>query len=167
MRVVATIVASLAWSASTALAQDVVPAPPDRLPPMEFTTIAYRWVLLVPEWAFERTTYESRGHVPTFESRRFEYPSLEFTTEHRKVGRVPQFSCKYVDFWLPNTCTTTWQDVYIDVPVAVVRRDYLDVDVLEFPERTVRSTIEVPRLVWVERSLVFSIPAVAVPQPST
>lgn len=152
----------LALCMQAAVAQDPTEPLPDRLSPIEPAIVEYRWVFLVPQWVVETRTYPSHLHVPTFEPRRLDYPSLEFRTEHRKIGRVPEFSCKYSDFWLPNTCTTVWHDLYVDVPVPVVRRDSMDVDVLAVSEGTLRTTVEVPRLVWKEESLVVSLPAVSV-----
>ena len=152
----------LALCMHAAVAQDATAPLPDRLSPIEPAIVEYRWVFLVPYWVVETRSYPSDLHALTFEPRRVDYPSLEFRTEHRKVGRVPEFSCKYSDFWLPNTCTTVWHDLYVDVPVPVVRRGSIDVDVLAVSEGTLRTTVEVPRIVWKEESLVVSLPAVSV-----
>lgn len=160
VRVVVATVLTLCMQA--AVAQDATAPLPDRLSPIEPAIVEYRWVFLVPHWVVETRTYPSDLHAPTFEPRRVDYPSLEFRTEHRRVGRVPEFSCKYSDFWLPNTCATVWHDLYVDVPVPVVRRESIDVDVLAVSEGTLRTTVEVPRLVWKEETLVVSLPALVV-----
>jgi hypothetical protein len=161
-RVRVALATALVLSMNAVVAQDVAAPPPDRLSPIEPAIVEYRWVFLVPHWVVETRTYASHVHAPTFEPRRVDYPSLEFTTEHRKIGRVPEFSCKYADFWLPNACTTVWRDLYVDVPVPVVRRESIDVDVLTVSEATLRTSVDVPRLVWKEESLVVSLPALAV-----
>ena len=61
-----------------------------------------------------------------------EYGMLEFTTERRRIGSVAEFSCKYPDFRLPNECRTTWRDVYVEVPIPVMSRDHVDLDVPEW-----------------------------------
>ncbi len=73
---------------------------------------------------------------------------------------MAEFSCKYGDLLLPNACTTTWRDVWIDVPVPVVRRDSIDIDVMQWTPTEWRTTVDVPRLVWREETLVVSLPAV-------
>ena len=88
-------------------------------------------------------------------------------SEHRAIARIPEFRCKYPDFGLPNECRTTWRTVYADVPVAVIRRDHVDIDVPQWQWRDAHTTVDVPRLVWKEQQLVVSLPAVAVrPDPA-
>ena len=145
-------------------ADDALPA---RLPLWQTTIVEYRWTFLTPVWVVEPRTYETRVTAPRLRPRAIDVPSLEWTTEHRKVARVADFSCKYGDFLLPNACTTTWRDVYVDVPVPVVRRDRVDIDVVELKPAQWRTTVDVPRLVWREESLVVSLPAVAVTRPGS
>jgi hypothetical protein len=137
---------------------------PSRLPLWQTTIVEYRWTFLTPVWIVEPRAYETRVTAPRMRPRTVEIPSLEWTSERRKVARVADFDCKYGDFLLPNACTTTWRDVYVDVPVAVVRRDSIDIDVPQWTREQWRTTVDAPRLVWREETLVVSLPAIAVTQ---
>jgi len=134
---------------------------PQRLPLIETSIVEYRWVFLTPEWVVEPHVVAAHVYAPTWQARQIEFPSFEFTTEHRRVARVAEFECKYSDFWLPNACRTTWRDVYVDVPVPVVRRDTFPVDVPQWSWQDRRTTVDVPRLVWKQQTLIVSLPAVA------
>ena len=90
---------------------------------------------------------------------------LDFEFESRTIGRVPEFSCKYLDWTLPDECTTTWRNVVVEVPVPVKRHDYFEVDVLDGSWQDRQVTIDVPRLVWKEERLLVSLPALAVRAP--
>ena len=135
---------------------------PARLATLQPTVVAYRWTFLVPEWVVDARTIDARIQAPRWTTRRIAYGSLEFTTERRRIGRMPEFDCKYADFALPNACRTTWRDVYVDVYVPVVRRDSFDVDVPQWSAQDIRTTVDVPRLVWKTQTLVVSLPASAV-----
>ena len=135
---------------------------PQRLPLIETTIVEYRWVFLAPEWVVERQVVGAHVYAPAWKARQVDFPSLEFTSERRKVARVAQFECKYSDFWLPNACRTTWRDVYVDVPVPVIRHETFPVDVPQWTWQDTRTTVDVPRLVWKEKTLIVSLPAVAV-----
>ena len=147
-------------SAPAVHAEDGRPAP---LAPLQPTVVEYRWTFLVPEWVSDPRIVESSAYVPQWRSRRVAFGSLEFTTTRRKIGSVPEFDCKYVDFALPNACRTTWRDVYVDVYVPVVRSDSFDVDVLEWSRQDLRTPVDVPLLVWKEQTLLVSLPALAAP----
>ena len=138
-------------------ADDALPA---RLPLWQTTIVEYRWTFLTPVWIVEPRTYRARVTAPSFRTATIDVPSVEWTSERRKVARVAEFSCKYGDLLLPNACTTTWRDVWIDVPVPVVRRDSIDIDVMQWTPTEWRTTVDVPRLVWREETLVVSLPAV-------
>ena len=103
----------------------------------------------------------ARVHAPALRAARVDFDVVEWTSERRKLGRVAGFHCKYSDFWLPNSCHTTWHDLHVDVPVPVVRRGYADVDVPVWSSQTWQATIDVPRLVWTEETLVVTLPAFA------
>lgn len=132
---------------------------PARLPLLEPAIVQYRWTFLAPEWVVEPRKVETRVYAPDLRPERIDYPVVELKTERRRIARVADFSCKYSDFALPNECRTTWRDVYVDVPIPVVRRDYMDVDVPHWSWRDWRTTVELPRLVWKEETLAVSLPA--------
>jgi len=134
---------------------------PDRLPLMQTAIVEYRWSFLVPEWVMEPHTVSTQVYAPALRTQRVDYALPEWTSERRKVARVAEFTCKYSDLMLPNACRTTWRDVYIDVPVPILRRDSFDVDVPQWSWQNVATTVDVARLVWKEQTLIVSLPAVA------
>jgi hypothetical protein len=134
---------------------------PARLPLMQTTIVEYRWSFLAPEWVVEPQTVTARVYAPSMHTQRIGYALPEWTSERRKVARVADFTCKYSDLMLPNACRTTWHDVYMDVPVPVLRRDSLEVDVPQWSWQDVTTTVDVARLVWKEQTLIVSLPAVA------
>ena len=144
-------------SSARGLADDELPS---RLPLWQTTIVEYRWTFLTPVWIVEPRTYRARVTAPSFRTATVDVPSVEWTSERRKVARVAEFSCKYGDLLLPNACTTTWRDVWIGVPVPVVRRDRIDIDVMQWTPTEWRTTVDVPRLVWREETLVVSLPAI-------
>jgi hypothetical protein len=135
---------------------------PARLPLLEPAIVEYHWTFLAPEWVVEPRKVDTRVYAPTPRVTRIDYGVVELKTERRRIARIADFSCKYSDFALPNECRTTWRDVHIDVPVPVVRRDYVDVDVPQWSWQVWRTTVEVPRLVWKQEKLVVSLPAFVV-----
>jgi hypothetical protein len=134
---------------------------PDRLPLIQTKIVEYRWTFLVPEWVIEPSTVSARVYAPALHPQRIEFALPEWTSERRKIARVAEFTCKYSDLMLPNACRTTWRDVYIDVPVPVLRHDSFDVDVPLWSWQDVATTVDVARLVWKEQTLIVSLPAVA------
>ena len=100
-----------------------------------------------------------RVYAPTLHPVRVFYALPEFRSERRVIGVMPEFSCKYADAALPNECRLTWQRVYAEVPVAVVRHDERTFDVPQWSWQDVDVTIEVPRLAWKEETLVVELPA--------
>jgi hypothetical protein len=145
----------------------IVTEPPLRFEPLATTTVEYRWEVLTPHLTIGTGDVGARVPAPSFVSRRFEYDAVEWTSEHRLIGRVADFECKYSDLGLPNRCVTTWRDAYVDVPVPVVRRDYIDVDVLQWSRRDLHTAVDVPQLTWTRETLVVTLPAVAVPRPGS
>ena len=137
---------------------------PGRWPLLEPAVTEYRWTFLVPEWTVEARKVETRVYAPRFRVKSVGYSVPGFTTERRTIGRIPEFSCKYIDGFLPNECRTTWRDVRVDVPMLVARHDYVDVDVAEWSWQDRHTTIEVPRLAWKEETLIVSIPVLAIPR---
>ena len=171
MRVRGSHVASLASTAVLAVASGMLAAQestqahatPERLPLITPAIVEYRWRLLAPQWSIEAREVAARVYAPTLRPRRVEYGMLDFTTERRRIGSVAEFSCKYPDAALPNECRTTWRDVYVEVPIPVMRRDYIDLDMPEWSWQDRSAIVDVPRLAWKEETLVVSLPALAVP----
>ena len=145
----------------------IVTEPPLRFEPLVTTTVVYRWEVLTPHLTIDARDVGARMLAPSFVQRRLEYDAVEWTSEHRLIGRVADFECKYSDLGLPNRCVTTWRDVYADVPVPVVRRDHIDVDVLQWSQRDWHTVVDVPQLTWTRETLVVTLPAVAVPRPGS
>lgn len=139
---------------------------PARLAPIETTIVEYRWNVLTPHLTLVPYDIAARVYAPTMVPHRIDYDVLEWTSEHRRLGRVAEFHCKYSDFGLPNQCVTTWRDVYVDVPVPVMRRDYIELDVPRWSEHDWHAVADVPQITWTRETLVVSLPALAVPRSS-
>jgi hypothetical protein len=154
-------IASLAV-ASQAFATSEADPRPQPLPLMVPAIVNYRWTFVEPVWTVESRNVDVRIVDPATRTRRIDYDTVEITFERRRVGRVPEFSCKYADFAWPNECRTTWRSVYADVPVPAVRRDHVDVDVPDWQWRDAHTIVDVPRLEWRRRELVVSVPATAI-----
>ena len=157
--------ATLAASGVTGHETIIVTEPSAGFVPLATTTVEYRWDVLTPHLALATRDVGARVLTPSFVSRRFDYNAVEWTSEHRRLGRVAEFECKYSDLGLPNQCVTTWRDVYVDVPVPVVRRDHVDVDVPQWSRRDWHTVVDVPQLTWTRETLVVTLPAVAVSSP--
>ena len=148
--------------ASSSLADSLPGATPQPLPSIQPAIVQYRWTFDEPIWTIEARPVDVRIIDPATRRRRIDYDSVEITMEHRRIGRIPEFSCKYADFALPNECRTTWRAVYADVPVPVVRREHVDLEVPDWQWRDARTIVDVPRLEWKRRELIVSVPATAV-----
>jgi hypothetical protein len=122
-------------------------------------TREYVWTIYVPSLTSERVEVVTRVLAPTVRSRRWDYELPGLKSERRKLWQVAEFSCKYMDWQLPNECRTVWHDVYADLPVLAMERDHIDVDVAEWAweERTIH--IDIPHWTWTETTLVISVPA--------
>jgi hypothetical protein len=122
-------------------------------------TREYVWTLYVPSLRNERVEVVTRVLAPTVRSRRWDYELPGLKSERRKLWQVAEFSCKYMDWQLPNECRTEWHDVYADLPVLTMQRDHVVFDAVEWAweERTIR--IDVPRWSWNETTLVIGVPA--------
>ena len=118
----------------------------------------YVWTIYVPSMTTERVEVATRVLAPTVRSRRWDYELPGLTSERRKLWQVAEFSCKYMDWQLPNECRTVWRDVYADFPVLTMQRDHVDIDAVEWAweERTIR--IAVPRWSWNETTFVIGVP---------
>lgn len=135
------------------------PGTVDPWAPLVPAIVEYHWHLLVPEWTVETRIDRRRVYAPRWGAARLDFALPDIRTERRRIGAVPEFSCKYPDFRLPNECRTTWRDVYVDVPRPVLQRDHVDVDVPRWTWRDQDTPIDVPRLVWREETLIVSLPA--------
>jgi hypothetical protein len=133
----------------------------DVLQPIVPTIVEYHWHFLVPHWVVDHRIVRPPVSVG-WQGAPARYALPDFDLVSRKIGVVPEFECKYVDFWLPNQCTTHWRDVYVDVPVPVMRPDSIDVDVPRVKRPGDEVVVDVPRLEWKEETLVVSLPALAV-----
>jgi hypothetical protein len=148
------VVVLLAASSASVAAHD---AP---LRPLVPTVVEYRWHLLAPHWTVDHRVVRAPASLEWRSAPvRYALPDFEFV--QRKIGVVPVFECKYADSWLPNTCTTRWQDVYVDVAVPVLQDETLDVDVPPWRAPGDDMVVDVPRLEWKEETLVVSLPAFA------
>ena len=147
------------------LAPEAAAPPSSPFAPLAPATVEYRWTFHVPEWSTDTELVDV--YVPGSRPQRLDYAMVDFTTEPRRIGAVPEFSCKYVDLWLPNQCTTRWRNVYVEVPVPVIRHDSMIIDVPRWPWEKKRVPVEVPRLAWKEATMIVSLPALATPPAGT
>ena len=149
------VVVLLAASSASVAAHD---AP---LRPLVPTVVEYRWHLLAPHWIVEHRVVRTPASL-AWRGVPVRYALPDFELVERKIGAVPVFECKYGDFGLPNTCTTRWQDVRVDVAVPVLQHEEIDVDVPAWKVPGNDVVVDVPRLEWKEETLVVSLPALAV-----
>lgn len=163
--VVATLAMALALEATFARAEGPgAPGTGDPEPvhfraPLSPAIVEYRWRLVVPEWVVTPRLASARVYAPQWRVARATYAVPEFRTERRRIGSVPEFTCKYADFGLPNECRTTWRAAYVDVPVARMQNDYLEFDVPRWSWQRWETPVETPRLVWRESTMIVSVPA--------
>jgi hypothetical protein len=130
------------------------------LQPLVPAIVEYRWRPLVPHWVVDARVVQPAASLD-WRAQPVPYAMPDFELVERRIGTVPEFECKYSDLGLPNACTTHWRAVYAMVPVAVVRRDTLDLDVPQWRQPGEAFVVEVPRLEWKEETLVVSLPALA------
>ena len=128
--------------------------------PAHLGTRVYRWTFYVPVLTFERQPYFVRVLAPVTRVRRWTYDVPEFRTESRKIGRFPEFSCKYPDLGLPNECRTLWHNAYVDVLVAVIRHERAEMEVPEWHWEDKRIDVSIPHWIWVAQTLTIGLPAV-------
>lgn len=164
-RLIATLALALAIDATSARAGGfdtpgaADPEPAHFLAPLSPAIVEYRWRLVVPEWVVTSRLASARVYAPQWRAARVSYAVPEFRSERHRIGSVPEFSCKYADFGLPNECRTTWRAVYVDVPVARMQSDYLEFDVPRWSWQRWETPVDTPRLVWRESTMIVSVPA--------
>ena len=149
---------ALATLVGLAVAADAVAHEP--LQPLTPTIVAYRWRLLVPHWVVEPRAVQAPASLE-WDAGRVPYALPDFEFVSRRIGVLPHFECKYSDFGLPNACTTTWRAVDVEVPVVVVERGSIDVDVPRWKRPGDAIVVDVARLEWKEATLDVSLPALA------
>jgi hypothetical protein len=125
----------------------------------------YQWVFHVPVASFEHRRVAVAIPVADTHSERWSYDVPDLRSRHFKLWDFPEFSCKYPDLTLPNTCKTVWHGVYADLPVLVSARDHVDVDVPRIRMGGTLIDVYIPRWTWTEKTFRFSVPAWA-PQTS-
>ena len=128
----------------------------------------YRWTFYVPVMTFERREIVVQAPATTVRSRRWDYEIPAFRAQRFKLGQVAEFTCKYMDWRLPNECRTVWHDVYADLPVLAMQKEHLDYDVAEVAVQERRIRFDVPYWTWTEQTLIVAVPAFyaeQVPQP--
>src|SRR5213083_1201918 len=113
-------------------------------------TREYRWTFHVPAMAFERREIVVEAPATMVRSRRREYEVPALRAQRFKLGEVAEFSCKYMDWRLPNECRTVWHDVYADLPVLTMQKEHLDYDVAEVAGQERRIRFDVPYWTWTE-----------------
>ena len=128
----------------------------------------YRWTFYVPVMTLERREIVMRAPATTLRSRRWNYEVPALRAQRFKLGQVAEFTCKYMDWRLPNECRTVWHDVYADLPVLTMQKEHLDYDVAEVAVQERRIRFDVPYWTWTEQTLIVAVPAFyaeEVPQP--
>ncbi|HEV3239228.1 MAG TPA: hypothetical protein VG429_02405 [Casimicrobiaceae bacterium] len=144
----------------TSAAQAARPAPGFGSPATAYAgTREFVWTFLVPVLTIERVDVVTRVLAPHVRSRRLDYELPGLKSERYKLGQVAEFSCKYMDWQLPQQCRTVWRNVYADLPALTMERNHVDFDEARWvwEERTLR--INVPHWTWTERTLTVSVPA--------
>jgi hypothetical protein len=131
------------------------------LQPLVPTVVEYRWHLLAPHWRVDHRVIRAPASLE-WRSQPVRYALPDFEFVQRRIGAMPVFECKYADSWLPNACTTRWEDVYVAVAVPVLQRDTFDVDVPYWKQPGDDVVVDVPKLEWKAETLVVSLPALAV-----
>jgi hypothetical protein len=158
---------ALGVSFETARAQALPPAA-DATAKVYGGSREYRWTFYVPVMRLERREIVVQAPVTTMRSRRWDYEVPALRAQRFKLGQVAEFTCKYMDWRLPNECRTVWHDVYADLPVLTMQKDHLDYDVAEVAVRERRIRFDVPDWTWTEQTLIVAVPAFyaeEVPQP--
>jgi hypothetical protein len=119
----------------------------------------YRWTFYVPVMTLERREIFVQAPATTVRSRRWDYEVPGLRAERFKLGQVAEFTCKYMDWRLPNECRTVWHDVYADLPVLTMQKRHVDYDVAEWGWEERRIRFDVPRWTWTEQTLIVAVPA--------
>src|SRR5438034_3156672 len=122
-------------------------------------TREYRWTFYVPVMTFERHEIVVQAPATTVRSRRWDYEVPALRAQRFKLGQVAEFSCKYMDWRLPNECRTKWRDVYADLPVLTMEKNHVDYDVAEWAWTERRIRVDVPYWIWTKQTLIVAVPA--------
>ena len=131
-------------------------------------TREYRWTFYVPAMTFERREIVVQAPATTVRSWRWDYETPALRAQRFKLGQVAEFTCKYMDWRLPNECRTKWHDVYADLPILAMEKNHVDYDVAEVAWQERRIRVDVPYWTWTEQTLIVAVPAFdaeEVPQP--
>jgi hypothetical protein len=158
---------ALGVSFATARAQALPPAS-DATAKVYGGTREYRWTFYVPVMTLERREIVVQAPATTVRSRHWDYEVPALRAERFKLGQVAEFTCKYMDWRLPNECRTIWHDVYADLPVLTMQKSHVDYDVAEVAWQERRIRFDVPHWTWSEQTLIVAVPAFdveEVPQP--
>jgi hypothetical protein len=143
-----------------------VPTPPGDLRATLVPVVTeYQWVFHVPVGSLEHQRVAVTAPVALLQSRRWIFEMPEFRARHVKLWDIPEFSCKYPDLILPNTCRTVWHGVYADVPALVNAHQHVDVEVPRVRMEDILIDVYIPRWTWKDKTFRFSLPAIA-PQES-
>lgn len=144
----------------------VQPTPPGELRATLVPVVReYQWVFHLPVAFVEHRRVAVAIPVADTQSRRWSYEMPELRDRRFKLWDAPEFSCKYPDLTLPNTCRTVWHGVYVDLPVLVSAREHVDVDVPRVRMGSTLVDVYIPSYTWQEKTFRFSLPAWA-PQAS-
>jgi hypothetical protein len=121
-------------------------------------TREYVWTLSVPVLTTERVPVVIQVLALHLRGQRWDYDLPTLKSQRFKLGQVADFSCKYSDWGLPETCLTQWRDVYADLPVLAMEHDHLDYDAAQWVWEDKTLHIDVPRWKWKEGTLTVSVP---------
>jgi hypothetical protein len=143
-----------------------LPAATDASPRLYPDTREIQWVFYVPVLTFEWREFVFQVVGPTVRSRRLDYEVPGLRTERLKLWQLPEFRCKYADWWqLPNECGVHWRDVYADAPVIVMQHSHVPYDAAEWGWQERRTRFVVPRWTWTERTLTVLMPVFTPEEP--
>jgi hypothetical protein len=123
-------------------------------------TLEYRWTFYVPVMTLERSEIVVQAPAATVRSRRWDYEVPGLRAERFKLGQIAEFTCKYMDWRLPNECRTVWRDVYADLPILAMEKSHVDYDVAEWAWQERRIRFDVPHWIWTEQTLILTLPAI-------
>lgn len=149
---------ALGASFETARAQPSAPVP-DATAKVYGSSREYRWTFYVPVMTLERREIFVQAPATTVRSRRWDYEVPGLRAQRFKLGQVAEFTCKYMDWRLPNECRTVWHDVYADLPVLTMQTRHVDYDVAEWGWQERRICFDVPHWTWTEQTLIVAVPA--------
>jgi hypothetical protein len=141
-----------------------VPVQPQPIPPGDLRATlvpavrGYQWTFHVPVAFIEHQRVAVTVPVADTQSRRWGYEAAELRARRFKLWDFPEFSCKYPDLTLLNTCTTVWHGVYADLPVLVSAHHNADVDVPRIRMTGTLIDVYIPRWTWTEKTFRFSVP---------